>query len=298
MTENITVRLAKAALEFNVGKTTIVEFLRKKGFKEVEDNPNYKLSPDMYKLLEKEYQSDKTKKIEAEKLGKDHFAKPTVTIDDIKTKADNSYSRNEFNEEDELRIKVVSGKFEIRTARQKDKPAHKPAETQKPADVPVTEPQPVAEPQPVPETLTIEPVVEPEIQVGSFIHKDIIPSEADKKVLLDLIPEITEPEPETPEPEVQPLIQELSEPEIPVVIEEIPVEKESPEQPEIPAVQEIEEEITSETEISQEKPGLKVVGKIDLDSLNLKTKPAKKNQGRTQKRTGTETAAGKNQKTG
>ena len=61
-------RLSKAAKEFNVGLSTIVEFLSKKGF-EIDPNPNTKLSPAMTELLSGEYQSErKVKQIAQEKI--------------------------------------------------------------------------------------------------------------------------------------------------------------------------------------------------------------------------------------
>jgi translation initiation factor IF-2 len=57
----ISIRLGKAATEFNVGVSTIVDFLHKKGFK-IDSNPNTKLSPEMHSLLVKEYQPDKAAK--------------------------------------------------------------------------------------------------------------------------------------------------------------------------------------------------------------------------------------------
>ena len=60
-------RLSKAAREFNVGISTIVEFLNKKGF-EVDSNPNSKIPSEAYELLLKEYSSDVSVKKESEKL--------------------------------------------------------------------------------------------------------------------------------------------------------------------------------------------------------------------------------------
>lgn len=54
MTDDIkATRLSKAAREFNVGISTIVEFLHKKGF-DLDPNPNTKLPQEAYILLVKE----------------------------------------------------------------------------------------------------------------------------------------------------------------------------------------------------------------------------------------------------
>ncbi|HUX56029.1 MAG TPA: translation initiation factor IF-2 [Bacteroidales bacterium] len=90
MTEDIKVtRLSKAAREFNVGISTIVEFLHKKGF-DLDPSPNTKLPHEAYILLVKEYSIDISVKKESEKLIlKDlHRNKETVTIDDFSEKTE------------------------------------------------------------------------------------------------------------------------------------------------------------------------------------------------------------------
>jgi len=65
---NFTIRLSKAAKEFNVGIGTILDFLAQNGF-QVDSSPNTKLTAEMYALIEKEFQSEKEVKNEAKKLG-------------------------------------------------------------------------------------------------------------------------------------------------------------------------------------------------------------------------------------
>ena len=77
---NFSIRLSKAAKEFNVGKDTIVEYLAKKGF-QVDPSPNTKLTADMYALLVKEYQGEKEVKNEAMKLGNLSFKGGSVSVD-------------------------------------------------------------------------------------------------------------------------------------------------------------------------------------------------------------------------
>lgn len=89
MTEDVkATRLSKAAREFNVGISTIVEFLHKKGF-ELDPNPNTKLPHEAYILLVKEYSTDISAKKESEKLIlKDlHRKKESVSIDDFSEKS-------------------------------------------------------------------------------------------------------------------------------------------------------------------------------------------------------------------
>ena len=61
------IRLMKAAKEFNIGKDTLVEFLREKKF-EVENKPNTVLSEEMYDELMLEYTQDKAAKKKSEKI--------------------------------------------------------------------------------------------------------------------------------------------------------------------------------------------------------------------------------------
>ncbi len=107
MTDEIKVtRLSKAAREFNVGISTIVEFLHKKGIN-LDPNPNTKLPPEAYNLLVKEYSTDISAKKESEKLVlKDlHRKKETVSIDDFAEKSESE----ESEVDEEVLIKDGSG---------------------------------------------------------------------------------------------------------------------------------------------------------------------------------------------
>ena len=48
----MSIRLNKVTKEFNIGLQTAVEYLQKKGFSEVEANPNYKITEEQYALLQ------------------------------------------------------------------------------------------------------------------------------------------------------------------------------------------------------------------------------------------------------
>ena len=79
----ISIRLGKAATEFNVGVTTIVDFLHKRGFS-IDSNPNTKLSPEMHLLLVKEYQPDKVAKNIAKSLEIEYQAQKVVKPEEKK----------------------------------------------------------------------------------------------------------------------------------------------------------------------------------------------------------------------
>src|ERR1700704_862857 len=68
MAETTTPRLMAAAKEFNVGKDTLVDFLVGKGFSKDELKPTSKLSEDMYRSLQQEFQGDKVAKIKSDQI--------------------------------------------------------------------------------------------------------------------------------------------------------------------------------------------------------------------------------------
>ena len=72
-------RLSKAAREFNVGISTIVEYLHKKGF-DIDPNPNSKVTAEAYELLLKEYSSDLNVKKESDKLVQKEIARKQEAI--------------------------------------------------------------------------------------------------------------------------------------------------------------------------------------------------------------------------
>jgi translation initiation factor IF-2 len=102
-----TIRLSKAAKEFNVGMGTILDFLAKKGF-QVDSSPNTKLTAEMYALLVKEYQGEREVKNEAKKLGDLSYKGGSVSVDStIQTTAD---EREEEDTEVFIRSTTISTK--------------------------------------------------------------------------------------------------------------------------------------------------------------------------------------------
>jgi len=61
-------RLLAAAKEFNIGQDTLIEFLVGKGFAKDDLKPTSKLSEDMYRSLQQEFQSDKAAKMKSDQL--------------------------------------------------------------------------------------------------------------------------------------------------------------------------------------------------------------------------------------
>ena len=78
------VRLSKVAREFNVGLSTIVDYLQEKGIK-ISSDPNAKLTDDQYALVAKEFSTDSEAKKESNRvdLKNTRLKKETVTIDNM-----------------------------------------------------------------------------------------------------------------------------------------------------------------------------------------------------------------------
>ena len=70
MAETKTIRLNKVLREFNISLDRAVEFLGTKGF-EVEARPTTKISSEEYDVLFNEFQTDKSKKVEAKEVGEE-----------------------------------------------------------------------------------------------------------------------------------------------------------------------------------------------------------------------------------
>ncbi len=146
-------RLSKAAREYNVGLSTIVEFLAKNGF-EISNSPNTKLSPEMYELLNLEFQSQKTVKEEAEKIGLDYTDHQTISIDDKVKSERNVDDEDDFDDvfiketlikrkEEEQTAKVTEKveppKEEVKEEKPKKKEEKKETEVEKPSKTNVTD---------------------------------------------------------------------------------------------------------------------------------------------------------------
>ena len=103
--KNISVRLSKAAKEFNVGMSTIIEFLAKKGFK-IDSSPNTKLNGEMYALIVKEYHSEKEVKKNAEQFGGFSYKGKTISVEETIKKYNDEEDDFEIEENSTIRIKT------------------------------------------------------------------------------------------------------------------------------------------------------------------------------------------------
>ena len=299
MTEGTKVlRLSKLAKEFNIGISTIVEFLGKKGIS-VDPNPNTKISPEAYDILAKEFQKEKSLKDEVRKSSLSFSKRESVTLaeDDKKeaAKAEAKTKEEDDADDKELFIKDIKSfmgekdtgetgeKEKVKLSGPKilgkldsDKLTGKPAEkkepkkVEKPSEKEATEEKekPVAEKKEVIE----------EKQAETTKEKEVEPKKAGPKVLgkIDLDEAKKKPKKEDPE---KPVIEKKAD-EKP--IEEKPVEekpeKEKPaakiekaSETDKPAEELNEDEKRHRTEYKKLE-GVTILGKIDLPAAKEKGK--------------------------
>lgn len=107
------VRLSKAAKEFNVGLSTIVEFLKSKGI-EIESKPNTKIDNETYEILQLEFLDSKKLKEKASKVGVSSSKRETVSLQ--KERQPDKSSRED---DDAVLIKNIQGDAEDEVIRPK-----------------------------------------------------------------------------------------------------------------------------------------------------------------------------------
>ncbi|MBR4323935.1 MAG: translation initiation factor IF-2 [Bacteroidales bacterium] len=96
-------RLNKVAKELSVGVSTIVDFLKKKGF-EVDNSPNAKITPKQYELLQREYASDQMAKRLSEKEAE--IEKERKRAINAEQKANKAANTNQVSNSDKKETKV------------------------------------------------------------------------------------------------------------------------------------------------------------------------------------------------
>ncbi len=261
----------------NVGITTAVEFLQKKGYT-VEANPNTKITDEQFDMLKKEFSTDKDLKIKSERFSQERQSKDrlksSVSIDGYKEtqeKAKPEEIKTVIPEDARPKVKPV-GKIDLdklnrRPVQEKEKEVEKVVVVEKkveeaaPVMVEKTQPQPTPAPQPAPQPAPV-PQPEPKVQ----------------------------PKPE-PKPAPQPAPVAKEEP-APVV--EVKVEPKKEEMKQEPTPEPIKKETVVEKEEKEavvsgddeifkiHQPEfvskINVIGQIDLAALNQSTRPKKKSK--------------------
>ena len=247
-----------AAKEFNIGKDTLVDFLAGKGFDKDKLNPTAKLTEDMYRALQMEFQGDKAAKMKA------------VQIDLPKNVA--AEPKRKRDEEEILHFK----KEEKKPAK-KEEPIAPPVEVKpEPVVVEETAPEPVVVEQPEP-VAAVEETVEaevvkpegPEIEGPKVIDKidlsAIDSSTRPKKAIKKAKDQPAEVKVEEPAP-----VEEVA---TPVIIETAPEPITAPEEAE-PVIENIQ---------AEKLTGPKILGKIELP-VEADTRPMRPEEKRKRKR--------------
>ncbi len=253
MTEKTIVlpRAMKASIEFNVSKDTLVEFLLGKGFSSDDMQRDFKLSEDMYRVAQAEFQQDKAAKAKAQQI-------------DLPKGAGSNEPKKKRDEED-LSFKKKEEKAKVAA------PEEKPVE----AVAPVAEVK--AEKPAREEAAAVSNIEAPELEAPKVVDK----------IDLDAIDSSTRPkkgkkkseetEAEKPEAEVKKTkskkkAEETEEPATPVA--EAPVKAPEPEEPAAPMIENIQREKLT---------GPKILGKIDLP-VDSDTRPKKESNEEKHKR--------------
>ncbi len=110
------VRLSKAAKEFNVGLSTIVDFLKSKGI-EIESKPNTKIDNAAYEILQDEFLDSKKLKEKAQRTTVASGKRETVSLE-----KERAPEKKSGEEEDAVLIKNVQGADEEVIKPKVDKP--------------------------------------------------------------------------------------------------------------------------------------------------------------------------------
>ena len=260
----MTIRLNKVTRDLNVGITTAVEFLQKKGFV-VEANPNTKITDEQFELLKKEFSTDKDLKMKSERFLQERQTKErnkaSVAIEGYETKESVKEKVEEIKtvipEDVRPKFKPV-GKIDL------DNLGKKPV-VEKEKEVEEQKPGPVVEPvQPKPEVKEM-PSEEVEAQVAEKVSEvEPVQETVEEKTI------------ETPveEPQTQDVTEEEHHSD---ETTDVKVEKEE----EAP-VEETKSADSSEEIFTIRKPEfvskINVIGQIDLAALNQSTRPKKKSK--------------------
>ncbi|HLT06304.1 MAG TPA: translation initiation factor IF-2 [Cyclobacteriaceae bacterium] len=283
MSEEKMMRLGQVARKLNVGISTIVDSMAKKGF-DVESNPNSKISMEHFNMLAKEFKSSAQDKEEASHLsiGKRHNETFTIKAEpepEQPKKQDPVKQAPKVEEKKESQPEVekisseapklgitVLGKIDLDA---KGRPVAKVEETAPAKESPKAEaPQEAEEPaeQEAPKAETVEKTIEKPIEAS----KKEDPSQEAPQAVKSQEPTIAKPEPQKDQPS-----------DTPETRKEIAAEKPTspkPSQEEATPIAEEAAENTADEVISAKADALKgltVLGKIELpkDRPKKKSKP-------------------------
>ena len=249
-----------AAKEFNVGKDTLIDVLVSKGFSGDDLKPTSKITEDMYRVLQLEFQQDKAAKQKAEQIDL-----PKNATADLKKKRDEEDISIRRKEAAKAAVPATPRPVEVVKEEKKEEPVMESVKEQVP--VAATESTP-----PAPKITNIEA---PEIEQPKIIDK-IDLSTIDSSTRQKKEPKKKDTKEEAPKKESSKKTKKKDEPVIPVE--------------ELKPVEEITEPSPPKTEpaiienIKADKlEGPKIMGKIDLP-VNNDTRPRSNDEKRKRKR--------------
>ena len=290
----MTIRLNKVTRDLNVGISTIVEFLQKKGFT-VEANPNTRISEEQYALLTKEFSSDKDLRLKSEMLARDsRNNRRESAVEEVRTE---TTSREVFKQKP-----AVAQTAPVQPAAPKEEP--KPATVaatstataaaQQPTTpkAPETSPTTVVEkPAAVEQPKEEQPMQQQRSQTSTAEQKPSQPQAqqpavqtAEKPHQAAQAPQVATPAPSQPTAATQPQAEntqkEVSKESAPVAPKPATDSKSSIEEKPAEPVQKEEAQEETIFKISRTEPVSKinVIGRIDLAALNQSTRPKKKSK--------------------
>src|ERR1035437_7089092 len=229
----MSIRLSKACKDLNVGMTTAVEFLAKKGHKIVVD-PNLKLSDDLHLLLAKEFNKDMALKIESERLSQERLLKekaPSVAIEGYNKPKQVEKSVETIHvtiSEDQLPHFKSVGHIDLDTKEKHSEVKHE-VKAHTAVIEKLVEEKPITE-KPVAEKPAVEPKVEKVVEKTPVIEKVVEEKVVREKVSAQkeepavVVPPVKEEpkkevEIQVSKPEHQPVAEEKAEKAIPVIEE-------------------------------------------------------------------------------
>ena len=249
----MSIRLNKVTRNLNVGLSTVVAFLQKKGFP-TEESPNAKISDEEYELLIKEFNKDKTIKLESEKMSQERLQKEkkeTVAAEGYDAPPKVEEIKTEIPED--IRPKFVTvGKIDLNIIGKKHRPEEK-----------LTVP-PVEEP----EVDELQPEVEETVTVPEK-EEEIIPAYAEEESSEDETVEEFGKTEDAEEEDIEKYIKEGNDDDAEAIVSEEDTNAD-------------EESLTpprdrSPYRVNTPNLGFKFTGeKIDLNSINQSTRPKKK----------------------
>jgi len=280
------IRLSKLAREFNVGISTLVDFLNKKGHK-IESNPNTKVDSSLYQVLAQEFGAEINLKKESQKVSLQNLRekKESVSIEDV----DGTIADDDENDtaDDEVIVKNVTpeketyktekpqiqlkvkGKIDLETPKKEEKPAEKPApKEEKPAEKPEQKQKPKEANVEHIETES-KRLEQPKV-VGKVNVDDFEKRRPTKKTKKAEEPQVEKAEPKAPATSKPEKVQK------PVEAKKEEVKKSIEKEPEAgtPKEEKVKTEEVFYRSAVEKLSGPTVVGKIDLANMEPKKKPA------------------------